>query len=144
MDEAYLWLKAMHLIAVISWLAGLLYLPRLYVYHVDAPLGSQLDQTLQTMERRLYYAITTPAMVAALVFGIGLIAVLGMENLGGWFHLKMTLLLGLFAVHGILGKYRRAFANGTNTKSSRYFRILNEVPTVLMVVIVLLAVLKPF
>ncbi len=141
--DNYLWIKALHLISVMSWMAGLLYLPRLYVYHADAPLGSDLDKTLQLMEFRLYRYIMTPAMVASLGFGIWLVMILGHSNLGMWFHIKALLLLGMFAVHGILGGARRKFANGLNKKSAKFWRIVNEIPTVLMVAIVLLAVLKP-
>ena len=140
----YLVIKSLHLIAVICWMVGLLYLPRLFVYHVGAIPGGELDTTLKIMERRLYRFIMLPSMLASLLLGLVLIGIVNVENLGGWFHLKMLLVLGLFALHGILGKYRRCFERGTNKHSARFFRILNEVPTVIMVVVVLLAVVKPF
>lgn len=144
MESYYLWLKAAHIISLIAWMVGILYLPRLYVYHVGAKKNGELDKTLQVMERKLYYYITTPAMIATLIFGILLIMSVGMVNLGGWFHIKMALLLGLLGVHGILGRYRRLFASGKNQHSAKFYRILNEVPTLLLIVIVFLAVIKPF
>lgn len=144
MADYYLWIRAFHLIAVISWMAAMLYLPRLYVYHADAAIGSDLDNTLQTMEKRLLRAIMTPAMVVSLVLGLVLVKIIGVEGLGGWFHAKMALLLGMFALHGIFSAYRKKFERGENTKPANYFRVLNEVVTFLMVAIVILAVVKPF
>jgi putative membrane protein len=144
--NVYLWVKAFHVIAVMAWMAGMLYLPRLYVYHVKAKPGGELDETLKVMERRLLRAIINPAMIVSVLLGGYLIYLTGagMPGSGGWFHAKALLLVGMFASHGVLARHRKAFANGKNTKSERYFRILNEVPTVLMVGIVILAVLKPF
>jgi putative membrane protein len=144
MAEIYLTLKALHIVAVISWMVGLLYLPRLFVYHVDAIAGGELDKTLILMERRLYRFIMLPAMLLTLGLGIILVGKVGMSNLGGWFHLKVLLVLGLFALHGMLGKYRREFAENRNVKSKKFFRIINEIPTLLLIIIVILAVVKPF
>lgn len=145
-DNLYLWVKALHLIAVISWMAGLLYLPRLYVYHSTATPDSEADTMLRTMERRLLRYIMNPAMIASFIFGIWLIALTGVGAPGGdrWIHVKLLLLLAMVATHGMMAKYRKAFARGERPKSEQYFRIFNEVPTVLMILIVLLAVLKPF
>lgn len=143
MADYYLWIKAFHLIAIIAWMAGLLYLPRLYVYHADVKKGSEQDKLFQTMERKLLRYIMNPAMILSLILGLMLIHILG-TGLGKWFHLKALLLLGMFACHGMCAAYRRQFAEGKNTKTSNYYRIFNEVPTILMIGIVLLAVIKPF
>jgi putative membrane protein len=125
-------------------MAGMLYLPRLYVYHVDAKKGGELDETLKIMERRLLRFIINPAMIFTLIFGILLIMSVGKEGLGGWFHAKALLLVAMFLVHGLLARYRRYFAKGENKHSVKFYKILNEVPTVLMIAIVFLAVMKPF
>ena len=138
----YLWLKAFHIIAVISWMAGMLYLPRLYVYHVNATPGGELDNTLKIMERKLLRYIINPAMIVALLLGGALMYEVGKEGLGPWFHAKATLLIALFAMHGMMARWRKAFERGANTHSEKFFRIINEVPAVLMVGIVLLAVGK--
>lgn len=143
MAEYYLWVKALHVIAIIAWMAGLLYLPRLFVYHADVKVGSAQDKLFQVMERRLLRYIMNPAMIISLVFGLVLIHIVG-DSLGKWFHLKGVFLLGLFACHGMCAFYRRMFSEGKNEKSVRFFRIFNEIPTVLMIAIVLLAVIKPF
>lgn len=140
----YLTIKALHIISIISWMAGMLYLPRLFVYHADASKGGELSETLKVMERRLLRFIINPAMIASFVFGIGMLvlnpALMGM----GWIHAKITLVLLMVGVHGVLAKHRKRFAVDANVKSAKYFRILNEIPTFLMIAIVLLAVLKPF
>ena len=133
--DNYLTFKALHIIAVISWMAGLLYLPRLFVYHAEVPVGSERDKIFQIMERRLLRAIMNPAMIASFIFGIPLIYVVGINQ--GWLHAKLTLVIFLSIVHAILSKHRKQFANGINQKSSLYFRILNEIPTILMIIIIL-------
>ena len=144
--NAYLWLKAAHLLAVISWMAGLLYLPRLFVYHCGAERGGELSETLKIMERRLLKAIMTPAMIVAWVLGLSLVWVSGPEYLMGtmWFWVKLGLVICLTVVHFMLAKYVKVFAADQNEKPARYFRILNEVPTVLMIGIVLFVVVKAF
>ena len=142
-DSAYLWVKAAHVIAVISWMAGMFYLPRLFVYHCDAPVGSAQSETFKIMERRLLRAIINPAMVAAWVFGLWL-AWKGFSFSGGWLHAKIALVLVLSGVHGYLSASVRRFAEDRNTKSTRHWRIVNEVPTMLMILIVILVVVKPF
>ena len=142
MTEYYLWIKSLHIIAIISWMAGLLYLPRLYVYHTQAEKNGELDETLKIMERRLLRYIMNPAMIVAFISGGMLIHIAGVAT-DGWFHTKALLLVGMFASHGMMAKYRKAFERGENVKSQKFFRIFNEVPTLLMVVIVVLAVVKP-
>lgn len=145
-DNLYLWVKALHIIAVISWMAGLLYLPRLFVYHTGVAVGSEADKMLQTMERRLLKFIMNPAMIASFLLGVWLIKITGsgMPGSGGWMHAKLLLVLIMVGMHGMMGKYRKAFVAGANTKSARFYKIFNEAPTVLMIVVVLLVVLKPF
>ncbi len=139
----YEWIKALHVVAIISWMAGLLYLPRLFVYHVAATPGSEQSETFKVMERRLYRAIMTPAMVVSWLAGLYLIWA-GGWILSGWMHGKLALVLGLSATHGMMGRWRRDFAEDRNARSSKFFRVWNEVPTLLMVVIVILVVVKPF
>jgi putative membrane protein len=142
----YPWLKALHVVAVISWLAGLLYLPRLFVYHSMAKPGSAMSETFKVMERRLMNAIMTPAMLASWVLGLALIGFLGVEAFrdGHWLVVKLALVAFLTGVHLVLIRHLRAFATDRNRHSQRYFRILNEVPTVLMIAIVVLVIVRPF
>lgn len=143
--DYYLWIKALHVISIIAWMAAQLYLPRLFVYHCDAPVGSAQSETFKVMERRLLKAIMNPAMIAAWIFGITMIA-LNPDLLKGqgWLHAKLALVLALSGTHGVLVKYVRVFANDANTKPQRFFRILNEVPTLLMIFIVILVIVRPF
>jgi putative membrane protein len=141
----YLWIKALHVIAVISWMAAMLYLPRLFVYHCAAPKGSDQSETFKVMERRLMRAIMTPAMIGTWIAGVTLVILNpGWLHDGGWLHAKLLLVLGLTALHGIMGKWRREFAEDRNTRPARFYRIVNEVPTLAMIVIVILVVVKPF
>jgi putative membrane protein len=138
-----LWLKAFHIIAVIAWMAGMLYLPRLFVYHCDAEVGSKQSETFKVMERRLLRAIINPAMVATWVLGLWLAWDQG--SLGsGWLHAKLVLVLALSGVHGLFSRWVRDFAADRNVHSQKFYRIVNELPTLLMIAIVLLVVLKPF
>ena len=139
----YDWIKAFHVVAVISWMAGMLYLPRLFVYHCEAPKGSPQSETFKVMERRLLKAIINPAMIATWALGVTL-AVAGGWYQSGWFYTKFVLVLILSGVHGMLSKQVRLFAADANVRPARYFRILNEVPTVLMIGIVVLVIVKPF
>jgi protoporphyrinogen IX oxidase len=139
----YEWVKAFHIIAVIAWMAGMLYLPRLFVYHCAAPAGSPQSETFKTMERRLLRAIITPAMIATWVFGIWL-AWLGGWAWAGWFQAKVALVIGMSGLHGMLARYVREFGADQNRHSQKFYRFINEVPTILMIGIVLLVVLKPF
>jgi putative membrane protein len=144
----YDWIKAFHIIAVIAWMAGMLYLPRLFVYHCAAEKGSVQSETFKVMERRLLRAIINPAMVATWVLGLWL-AWLGPDSRYGWFasgwlEAKLLLVLGMSVVHGLYVRWVKAFAADRNQHSQKFYRIINEVPTILMIGIVLLVVLKPF
>lgn len=143
MDDLYGWVKALHIMSVISWMAAMFYLPRLMVYHADAATGSTQSETFKVMERRLQKAIMTPAMIATWVFGLWLAFGFGFYT-EGWFHAKFALVLVMSGFHGMLSRQVRVFAKDENRRPARYYRIINEVPTVLMVLIVLLVVLKPF
>ena len=143
MTDLYPWIKALHVIAVIAWMAAMLYLPRLFVYHSVTPRGSEQSETFKTMERRLLKAIASPAMGVTWLAGLFLIWQGGWIS-SGWMHGKLALVIAISAVHGKLAKHVREFAEDRNEKSQRYFRILNEVPTVLMIGIVILVIVKPF
>lgn len=138
----YLWLKGLHIIVVISWMAGMLYLPRLFVYHAAAEPGSAQSETFKVMERRLMRGIINPAMILVWIFGLTL-AYEGHWWLAGWFHGKLALVLVMTAVHGAFSRWRRAFARDANCHSAKFYRFANEVPTVLLIIIVFLVVLKP-
>jgi len=139
----YEWIKAFHIIAVIAWMAGMLYLPRLFVYHSEAEAGSAQSETFKVMERRLLRAIINPAMVAVWVLGLWLAWLNGFFA-SGWLHAKLTLVLALSALHGFFSRWRKDFAADRNRHSAKFYRIINELPTILMIGIVLLVVLKPF
>ena len=139
----YLWIKAFHIIAVIAWMAGMLYLPRLFVYHCDAAPGSAQSETFKVMERRLLKAIINPAMIATWVLGLWLVWYSGFYR-SGWMHAKFALVIAMSALHGMFVRYVREFAEDRNQRSPRFYRIINEAPTVLMIVIVILVVVKPF
>ena len=139
----YLVIKALHLIAVISWMAGLLYLPRLFVYHVDKAVGSEASEMLKIMEYRLLRYIMNPAMIVTLLLGLMLASIPGTMQMG-WIHAKLGLVFFLFGFHGMCSRWRKDFAADKNQKSAKFFRFANEVPTLLMIGILFLAVLKPF
>lgn len=139
----YPWIKAFHVIAVIAWMAGMLYLPRLFVYHAEAPAGSDKSETFKVMEGRLLRVIINPAMMATWVLGLWL-AWSGFGFSGGWLHAKIAVVLVLSGLHGYLSGAARRFAEDRNDKPARHWRIINEVPAVLMVVIVILVIVKPF
>ena len=139
----YLWLKAFHVIAAIAWMAGMLYLPRLFVYHCEAAAGSVQSETFKVMERRLLRAIINPAMVATWVLGLWL-AFDGGFLRAGWLHGKLVLVLILSGIHGFLSRCVREFAADSNVRSQRFYRVVNEIPAVLMVGIVILVIVKPF
>jgi len=142
---AYPWIKAVHIIAVIAWMAGLLYLPRLFVYHAAVKVGSEASETFKIMERRLLTVIMRPAMIAAVAFGGLLLATPGaVAGPHGWLHAKLALVVGLIGFHHLLTRWHKGFVRDENRRSERFFRIANEVPTLIMIAIVLLVVVKPF
>ena len=140
----YEWIKALHVISIIAWMAGLLYLPRLFVYHCEAPAGSDTSERFKVMERRLLRAIMNPAMIAAYVFGIGMIVLTPEWMKQGWLHAKLLFVLLLTVSHMMMAKWRREFAEDRNTRPQRFYRIANEVPTLLMIGIVIFVIVKPF
>ena len=137
-------IKALHILSVISWMVGLLYLPRLFVYHADAEIGTVRAETFKVMERRLLKAIMTPAMIASFIFGIWMIALNHGLVFETWFQIKVVAVLAMAACHGKFSKMRRLLENDIQPLSSKTYRIWNEVPTVLMIIIVFMSVLKPF
>jgi putative membrane protein len=143
MSTMYEWIKALHVIAVIAWMAGMLYLPRLFVYHCEAEVGSKQSETFKVMERRLLRAIINPAMIVSWLAGLYL-AWAGHWFSAGWLHGKLLLVAVLSAVHGFLARWMKAFAADRNLHSQRFYRVINEVPTVLMIGAVILVVVKPF
>ena len=143
--ELYPWVKALHIISVIAWMAGLLYLPRLFVYHCDAAPGSAQSETFKVMERRLLRGIMNPAMGAVYVFGIALLLTPGIVDwASGWLHVKLALVVVLTVYHHALGRWRTAFAADANARPARFYRAMNEVPTLIMIAIVVMVVVKPF
>jgi putative membrane protein len=138
-----LWVKAVHIMAVIAWMAGMFYLPRLFVYHVDAAAGSVQSETFKLMERRLLRMIITPAMIVVWLTGLWMAYASGFFT-QPWLHAKLTLVLAMSGLHGYFAGLVRTFAADKNVRSARFYRILNEIPPALMVVIVVLVVVKPF
>jgi putative membrane protein len=138
-----LWMKALHVIAIIAWMAGMLYLPRLFVYHADAPKGSDVSETFKVMERRLLKAIVNPSVILVFLTGFALVYLTG-DWRDGWWQAKFVLVLGLAGLHGYFARCVRTFAEDANVRPARFYRLLNEAPTVLMIPIVVLAVVKPF
>lgn len=141
--NAVLWIKAVHVIAVISWMAGMLYLPRLFVYHCRAEIGSQQSETFKIMERRLLRAIINPAMIVSWITGLWMAWEVYQFH-GGWLHFKLTAVVLLSGFHGVLSRGVRHFAEDRNNFSEKTWRILNEVPTVLMIIAVIAVIVKPF
>ncbi|SHJ00514.1 putative membrane protein [Roseomonas rosea] len=141
----YPWTKALHLIAVFAWMAGMFYLPRLYVYHSTVPVGSETSEMFKVMERRLLRAIINPAMGAAWLLGITLVLTPGVVDWSaGWWHGKMAGFLGMSAFHGQLATARKRFERDERPKSERYWRAANEIPTVLLILIVVMVIVRPF
>jgi protoporphyrinogen IX oxidase len=141
--DLFLWIKSLHVISIIAWMAGMLYLPRLFVYHVDAEVGSVQSETFKVMERRLLKAIINPSMTLAWIFGLWMAYELQAWQ-DGWFHAKFALVLIMSGFHGYLSRCVKTFAKDENTRSAKFYKILNEVPTVLMIGIVILVIGKPF
>ena len=138
----YEWLKALHIISVIAWMAGMLYLPRLFVYHCEVEVGSKQSETFKIMERRLLRAIINPAMVVTWVAGLWLVIASGQYR-SGWMIAKFVLVVILSALHGQFTRWTREFAEDRNTRSQKFYRVINEIPTVLMIGIVILVIVKP-
>jgi putative membrane protein len=141
--DGYLYIRAFHIISIISWMAGLLYLPRIFVYHTKVEFNSEADKLFQIMEKKLLKIIMLPALIASLISGLLLIQAIGLKG-NAWLHTKLVLLMILVYVHHLMAKHANDFAGNCNSKSERYFRVFNEVPAVLMVLIVCLAVIKFF
>lgn len=139
-----LWVKALHVISVIAWMAGMMYLPRLFVYHADSVRGSIQSETFKIMERRLYRGIITPAMIATYLFGLIMIFAGLVDWHQGWPWVKAVFVIALTGYHGMLGRYRRGFAEDRNDKSSRFFRSINEIPFLFMIIIVIMVIVQPF
>jgi protoporphyrinogen IX oxidase len=138
-----LWVKALHIISVIAWMAGMLYLPRLFVYHAEAARGSEASETFKVMERRLLKAIVNPSMILVFLTGFTLVYLTG-DWRDGWWQAKFILVVGLAGLHGYFARCIRSFAEDRNERPARFYRFLNEAPTILMIFIVVLAVVKPF
>ena len=137
------WVKALHVIAIIAWMAGMLYLPRLFVYHAVAAKGSAVSETFKVMERRLLRAIVNPSMILVFLTGFTLVFLTGCWR-EGWWQAKFILVLGLAGLHGYFARCVRDFAEDANRRPARFYRVLNEAPTILMIMVVVLAVVKPF
>jgi protoporphyrinogen IX oxidase len=145
LNSHYQWLIALHVIAMVAYMAGMLYLPRLFVYHANAPKGGELSETLKIMERRLLKAIINPALIAMVIFGGLMLYADPYVAVGnGWIHAKFLLVFLMFGCHGMFSKWRKQFAADANTRSDTFYRVWNEVPTVLMIAIIILAIVKPF
>ncbi len=146
MQELYLYIKAFHVIFVTAWMAGLFYLPRLYVYHADSEPGSVQSETFKVMERRLLRIIMNPALIITWVLGLYLIFGFNIVSLSqdGWLHVKLALVVAMTAYHGFLARWRKDFEADRNERSARFYRIVNEIPTILFILIVILVIVKPF
>jgi putative membrane protein len=143
MRDPYLWIKALHVVSIVAWMAGMLYLPRLFVYHAGTPAGTPQAETFKIMERRLLRGIMLPALLLTWATGLTL-AYQGGWFTAGWLHSKLLLVVVLTGLHGFLSATRKRFAADANTRSPRFYRMVNEVPTVLLLLIVVLVVVKPF
>ena len=144
MEDYFIWYKTIHVISVIAWMAAIFYLPRLFVYHSKVELGSEMDKTFQIMERKLLKIIMTPAMLLTYIFGLLTAYVYGFVALGAWLHIKMLAVFGLTIMHGFCAKWVKDFAKGENNHSEKFYRMANEVPTILMIVAVTMVIAKPF
>jgi putative membrane protein len=139
----YLWIKAFHIVAVMAWMAGMLYLPRLFVYHASVATGSEQSETFKIMEQRLLRFIMTPAMIVSWLLGIALV-IEGQYLAATWFHLKIMLALLMTVMHGLFSHWARDFVHDRNPHSAKFYRVANEIPTVILIAIVILATVKPF
>jgi putative membrane protein len=144
MSNYYDWFKALHVIAVISWMAGMLYLPRLFVYHCNVIKNGEADEKLKVMEARLIKIIINPAMIISIILGLSNAYIYGFKNLGIWFHVKMLAVVLLISIHGLLIKWHKKFLRGENTFTATFFKVINETITALMVISVIMVIVKPF
>ncbi len=145
MGDYYEWFKALHVISVIAWMAGMLYLPRLYVYHADSEVGSDKSETFKIMERRLLRAITNPAMIASFIFGGLMLATPGAIDWSmGWIWVKIAMIVAMSGIHGLLARWRRDFEADSNVRPAKFYRMWNEAPTIPLIVIVIMVIVKPF
>lgn len=145
MGDYYEWFKALHVISVIAWMAGMLYLPRLYVYHADTEIGSDKSETFKIMERRLLRAITNPAMIASFIFGGLMLATPGAIDWSmGWIWVKISMIVAMSGIHGLLARWRRDFEADRNVRPAKFYRMWNEAPTIPLIVIVIMVIVKPF
>jgi len=145
LGDYYEWFKALHVISVIAWMAGMLYLPRLYVYHADAGVGSDKSETFKIMERRLLRAITNPAMIASFIFGGLMLATPGAIDWSmGWIWVKIAMIVAMSGIHGLLARWRRDFEADRNVRPAKFYRMWNEAPTIPLIVIVIMVIVKPF
>lgn len=143
-NSIHVWLEVLHILSVISWMAGIMYLPRLYVYHTRVDVGGDQDVMFQEMERKLLRVIMNPAMIATWIFGISLALSYGLDPmLDIWFSVKLAAVIGMTAYHMFLARVRKTFAAGTNARSEKFFRMINEVPAVLLIIIVTMVVVQP-
>ena len=144
MENYFLWYKAIHVIAVISWMAAMFYMPRLFVYHAKPNITKEMDETFKLMEKRLLRIIMTPSMVITYIFGLPVAYIYGFVAMGIWFHIKMGAVLALTILHGMQAKWVKDFAKGNNKHTEKFYRIINEVPVIFMVIAVIMVVVKPF
>jgi putative membrane protein len=145
LNGAYLWIKALHVISLIAWMAGMFYLPRLFVYHCETVPGSAESERFKVMEKKLLRIIVNPAMIATWAFGLTLSFLPATDAWHqGWFHAKLLLVVLMSGAHGLFARWTKEFARDANTRPARFYRVWNEVPTLLMIAIVILAVVKPF
>jgi putative membrane protein len=145
LGDYYEWFKALHVISVIAWMAGMLYLPRLYVYHADSEVGSDKSETFKIMERRLLRAITNPAMIASFIFGGLMLATPGAIDWSmGWIWVKIAMIVAMSGIHGLLARWRRDFEADRNVRPAKFYRMWNEAPTIPLIVIVIMVIVKPF
>lgn len=140
----YDYFKVLHIISMTAWMAGMFYLPRLFVYHADTKIGSEQDFTFRIMEKRLLRIIMNPAMIFTIIFGLIMAYIYGFLAFGVWFHIKMALVIFMIALHGLFSWHRKQFENGKNQKKAIYYRIINEISTILFISIVILVIIKPF